>query len=702
MALSRDIKTDYEEFWLRGKDAWSPYWHNAERGLKAVANKSWTDKEIRILERQGREALEFPFIRSYVNLFSGHFRDNMKSLMVGPQEENDLQKSDDWTEILIYIYQHANAMQITPNVFDDIIKTGMALFGVWMDYSNDTVNGDIKFFKRSYNSFVIDPNWERLDFSDVSEVLLRDFVTREQAKVMLPMVDSEVIDEAPSYINDNKFNLLRRNNHTSFRYRDMLSYDSYYTATTRQARIILNAETGEEREILDDSIEDEDLERIIQQDREQYGSEVELITKDKQTVDLHIFLSGEHVWSGRDPTGLDTYPFRAGVCYWEPQLDDFGIKVQGIAYNLLDVQRTFNKRQCKFNDIIDSNANSGYFYKASSLVNQDSMNESGTVVNTAVKQGANIQSDFVPKQQGAPLPGWLEYMQTLPELGMKLAGINETLMGQDEGGNTQVSGRLAEVRAANGLKANRSVFDNMEILQKMVGELVLETAQRNYSPQKIERILGREPDPDFFDQNIGKFDLVTKQGIQTQSQRDAFYFELIKLREILGPEAVSSKTIMENLPMTGITKVLKDVSEQEEQAKQLQQQREQDDQLLRQLQMARIDADKALTELRKIREVKEFELAKVKASQVQENIAGAQLDKAKAIAEIKKMSDNRIIDVLRFLQEFDESKEEVDQDLAESSVAVEQITQLANETEQQPPAEQAQMPAPQEQPPGGL
>jgi hypothetical protein len=57
---------------------------------------------------------------------------------------------------------------------------------------------------------------------------------------------------------------------------------------------------------------------------------------------------------------------------------------------------------------------------------------------------------------------------------MEIPGASDELLGLSSVGDSQVSGKLAEVRASNGLKGNRGIFDNLEQTKKYVGGLVLE------------------------------------------------------------------------------------------------------------------------------------------------------------------------------------------------------------------------------------
>src|SRR3972149_5336716 len=70
----------------------------------------------------------------------------------------------------------------------DSFKSGLSLCGIRMDYSKDFVNGDISFFKRTYNSFYLDPTFESINLSDCSFAITRDLIDKQFAKQLLPFV----------------------------------------------------------------------------------------------------------------------------------------------------------------------------------------------------------------------------------------------------------------------------------------------------------------------------------------------------------------------------------------------------------------------------------------------------------------------------------------------------------------------------------
>ena len=704
MAEFQDIKSDYEEFWLRAQDVWQPFNRNAQVALQAYSGRTWTEEERKHLRLENRYPQEFNLIRPQVQLFSGYMRDNIKSTIIGPVEGSDQKTADQFSEVMRYVYDKGDANAILLNAFDDCLKTGIALVGMWIDYSQDPINGDIKFYKRSFNSFIVDPNFEKADMSDAAEVLLRDFVTREDAKSLLPFVDPKVIDDAPPFRQDNKFQMMRSYNRFYSR-RDLLSFDQYYRKVTKNQKQIVDLNTGDVIPFFGNEEEEQLMKEKLEFGRSM-GIEAELVERPIQTVELNILLSGEVVYTGPDPLGINEYPFVPTLCYFEPQLDDYALKIQGVALSLVDTQRAFNKRMIRKEDVMDTAVNTGFMYKVGEVDVED-IRQTGAGKMIPVNSALPFSEVMQPMAQGQIPPGWQEESQFLLNLGGRISGVNESLLGLDEGGNTQVSGRLAEVRAANGLRANRSIFDNFERTQKYLGSKVLKAIQVNYGPGKIERILNEQPTEQFYSQDFDRYDAVIKQGVYTQSQRDAFYFEILRLIELFGPEQIPVSLALENLPMAGASDV-QEAIKQKEQAQQQAQQMAQEEAMQQQRSSQRLtesvtQQNLALAQERRAKVISDIALAKERVAASVENRANAAYDRARTISELAELEDNRLLRVLEFARKLQQdeflAKEAEEQALGNTAQQVMDMTE--RQVEELQPTDQAEM-VQQQQTLGGL
>jgi hypothetical protein len=245
-----------------------------------------------------------------------------------------------------------------------------------------------------------------------------------------------------------------------------------------------------------------------------------------------------------------------------------------------------------------------------------------------------------------------EYQNVLDQLTLTLANVNESVIGVDEKGNTQISGRLAQVRIAQGLRSNRKIFDGFEQSQKLLGSLVLKVIQNHYPAGKVKRILGEDPTEQFYEQEFEQYDAVVKEGIRSQSQRDAYYYELVNLKREQIVD-VPQDEIVRALQMAGLSDLEEAITKQQ-QAQQQQQQAAQ------QAEINLVDATTkeklGLASERESRVVSNLSMKDEREARAQRDTAEAALDRAKAIVEISSLHEDRILKVLEFINTLEQQE----------------------------------------------
>jgi hypothetical protein len=562
--MTSDNRKEFLEFVNDSLETWGPWYGEADRDMLSYAGDNWTLAERHKLAMEGRTALEFNKVRRAVNAIDGIQRDNRLSTIIGPVEGSDQKTADQLSEVLQYVYDKDNAHYYTSAAFADVLKVGLGFVGVYMDYSKDPVYGDIRFYNRQYNTLVLDPYFTRFDLSDCAAVASRDFVTVEQAKALLPGVSDDDIESIPKGVVDARFRFQGFGVFDSIgKVKDLLTYDQYWRRVNKRARVLIDQETGEMTEWPKGDKEAEDRLKFIVAN----SDKLQLINRSVNSIEYCVFLGGQEMYAGVDPTGLDRYPFAVMLGFWEPQLSRYSLKLQGLVRSMRDAQVEYNKRHSKIIDIMDSMLNSGWIQTDGALKDPEDLLQSGQGRIITMHQGKFFGQDLhqVPPPQVPP--GLFQYQELLDNNIMELGGLNASLLGVDEGGNTQISGRLAQVRASNGIKANRNVFDQYEFSLKVLGEIVLDTIQKNYGAGKVRRIINEEPTQEFYNGSFGRFDAMIKQGVLSQSQRDAFYFELVNLKRE-GIVNIPEDVIIKNLPINGQSELLEIIEQQQQQQQQ--------------------------------------------------------------------------------------------------------------------------------------
>ena len=563
----------FNQFFYDAYRTWGVYYAAAYRDLRAYAGDNWTNLEKTKLERQNRMILELNKIRRVVNLYSGYERENRTATVCAPVEGSDVKTADQFSDILYYVYEKANADYIISEAFEHSLKTGLAIIGIYMDYSRDKVNGDIKMYWKPFNALMLDPYFTKRDLSDCDQASTRDLLSKEQIKSLLPWVDPSIIDNLPTGIRDNKYQYLGiyRQYNSTYIAKNLCTYDQYWKRINKVQKYLVDMETGVTEEFDGDGEEETILKIQLREDaarRAEMGlpPRLELITSHKRSIELNIIVSGQLLYSGPDPTGLDTYPFIPVLLYHEPLIDTFELKIQGIVRSVRDAQRQYNRRHSQIIDLMESIINTGYITKNGAVLDPNMLMQAGQGKQIVVNEGYDVNADIREISPPNIPPGYLQYQDIIDKNIMEIPGASDELLGLSSVGDSQVSGKLAEVRASNGLKGNRGIFDNLEQSRKYLGLLVMEAIQKNYSPGKIARIIGEEPTDQFFSGQFEEYDCAIKQAVKTTTQREAYYYQLLQLVALGAP--IPWADIMEVAPLQGSTKLHEVMRQQAEQAQQ--------------------------------------------------------------------------------------------------------------------------------------
>ncbi len=497
----------------------------------------------------------------------------------------------------------------------------MNLLSVWMDYRSDPVNGDIMVDNVSYNGYLIDPFFKKMDMSDCNSIWTRKYISRNQAMSILPGRESEIKNMSGWGNRDGKFQFMPE----AYNYgmQDLLIYDEFWYLNSRQQKMLCDVESGETMEWKGN---EDDLGDFLR-------TYPNIITLDQeiQTVNLAVVVQGKVMYNGPNPLGIDRYPFVPVWAYYEPQIPYFPFRVQGVVRGLRDAQYLYNRRRIIELDILESQMTSGFIYKEDALVNPKDVFLQGQGRGLALKSSANV-TDVIPIQAPQIPPSMIQLSELLGKEIGEISGVNEELLGsaQDE-----KAGVLSMLRQGAGLTTLQVLFDNLDTAQKLLGDVTLKLIQQNWTPGKVRRILGEEPSQQFYNRAFGKYDSVVEEGLNTATQKQFQFAQLMDMRTIGMPIPtdllIKSSTLQNKKELTDA----------------IQAQEQQQSQMAQQQQLAQIEVLKAQIEDLKSRALANEGLGIERASRVQENRALA----IERLAEAQKDRDLGTLDRVKAAKE---------------------------------------------------
>ncbi len=652
LEFHQDLVQDFGESYERAYQLWNTYYAEAYKDLSYYLGNQWSLEELSYLNNQRRSSFTYNKIFRLINLVLGRYSDTMRGYNVAPIENSSDLTAEIQTDALQYVMQYGSGHDIVKKAVKGSLTTGMAFVSPWMDYRDDPVSGDIKFHLDEWNAVILDPFLTKKDLSDCSFIARRKFLSRTEVISLLPEKQAE-IEALPWGSRDDKFTYMPYARQWGMQ--KLLNYNEYWRTKWETKSVLVDMETGETRQW------DGDRKRLFI--LRKMFPQLEVIKKPVRSVELGIIVEGQLLYYGKDPGGLNDYPFVPYFAVFEPSYDLYTWKIQSLVRFLRDPQTEINKRRSKKVDIIDNQLNSGWIAKTNSVTNPSSMYKSGQGQVIWLKPEAQMTD--VQRIPSANIDGSQFQLEAEFEKDMfEILGLSQENVGMSENEKIETAGILAKSRQMAGWIPMQHIFDGIWESQKLLGEKCLKLIQNNYTPEKIKLITKKDPTPEFYSKSFGRYNVVVEEGILTDTQRQSQFVQLVALKQmgILPPEG--DALIIENSNLHG-KKDLHAVVQQKNQAESQAQQQWMQMQMQNQATVtegiqSKAESDRALAAERLNKVGLDAALNMERMSRAEEERTAGALNLIKALKELDTMDlDNlqRKIDLIRTIEGKNDEKE---------------------------------------------
>lgn len=517
--IDEPIKSTMQQFYAQSIAINQSFWSEAQTDVRFYAGDQtlWNDFYGN-LPAMRRKQFCFNRIRRIVNMVSGYQRRNRKSTIVVPIENGDQATADQFTKLLMWNDQQEGVLETISEAFEGALVTGFNLLQVWVDFTSDPVSGSIRVDNCAYNSFLIDPFFRKPDLSDCNGIWKRNFLSKQQAIMLMPDRADEIIGLVGIDSRDGKFQFLPES--YNFSVNNLLTYDEFYYRTFRRATFLVDTQTGETQEWKSNN--DDALRQFLQ-----LYPQIKVFHEMVPTVNLAIIVQGKAFFNGPQPSGIDAYPFVPVLGYYQPDLAYYPYRVQGMVRGLRDAQYLYNHRRIIELDILESQISSGWKYKENALVNPEHIFLQGQGRGLALKQDAQMTD--VEKIPAADVPpSMIQLSELLGKEVQEISGVNEELLGS---AIDDKAGVLAMLRQGAGLTTLQKLFDQLDYAQKLLGKIRIQIMQNNFAPGKVARILNQDPADEFYNKSFGRYDAAVEEGFNTTTQKQLQFAQLLQLRE---------------------------------------------------------------------------------------------------------------------------------------------------------------------------
>lgn len=497
----------------------------------------------------------FNIIRQPVCSITGFQRQHRKSFSVIPLEMASQHTADQFNKLLQFSISKRHILEKFSDSIEQAITSGMVLLQPYLDFKDDPVNGvlDLKIWE--YNSFMVDPYFREPDMSDANWVWIQRFLSKKEAIAQFPEHE-ELIASMGGYSNrDGQFYFLPENYNIARN--DLLVLSYYWYRSNKKKKKLYNRETGEITEWKDKK---ENIKEYLE-----VFPFLEEIEVEVPTWNVAVVLNKSVLHIGENPLGFDECPFVPVYWDYEPWQAQYNLRVRSLVRYLRDAQFLFNRRIILNHDISESSINSGWMYYENSVVNEENIMHSGQGKHVVLKeeyrqQGIdNTARKIVPN---AVPPSDMQLADQMQQLISPLSLVTPELLGASS--EKGLAGITEMLRQGAGLTTLQKYFDQWDRSLKILGLLYVKIIQNRWTPFKVSRIIKEMPTQEFYDKNFSQYDVLPEESLNTTTQKQQQFVQLLQLREIGIP--IPTDFLLKNSTFQGKDELIESLRKSEEQA----------------------------------------------------------------------------------------------------------------------------------------
>jgi len=409
--------------------------------------------------------------------------------------------------------------------FNPMVRCGMDFVTLYVDRSEDLLNGEIGFARTPWTTCMPDPNFMQLDGSDMTYFIRREYLTQRQLEMLLPGVDPQKNLQPTEQA---MYGPAMDPGLFPVRQQDRYLVTEIYTRTFTPRTYLLSRKTGEMRQVdvARNSMEEERLRIILQQ-----MPELVPVKRQDKDVQYQIFIGEDQIYKGPEPTRCGDIPITPIMCYWDPEYEDMKWKLQGIVRSLRDSAEELNKRRSQILHIINTLAMSGWMWEQGAVTDETQFDDaSGAGVMLRLAHGGlqRVEQIVPPKFP----TGLINLEKFFEKDATDISGINAELLSMYD---KDMPGISIKLRQRQGLVIIQEIFDNLSFGKKAIGKKFMKAVQNNYEPFKIARIIGELPSPQFFTKDFERYDAIVDEADNNPTQRDAIFQKLIWFNQNVMP-----------------------------------------------------------------------------------------------------------------------------------------------------------------------
>lgn len=476
-----------------------------KQDFEFALGKQWKDEDVRRLESAGVKAMTVNKVKPMIKLISGIERQSRSDYKAFPEGTEDELLSEISTRLLKCVSKSSKLKNKTSEMFKEGMTGGLSYIEPYIDYTNDLLNGEMKFRKLSANSVLFDPSSQEYDLSDGKYLIkITQDLKKEDLLILFPDKEKQIDEMESSKIDLNKFkgDTFQARDYESFfksgtKETDQIiekGYDliEYYYKSPINVYYVLSRTQGQ----LLETQKKEEADAFILNASTQGLVDPVLVTKKTYEIRLKQVVGNTEFTDETAPT-YPRWKYYPIIPFFAERMtvdiEDTEFLIQGIVRSLRDLQEEYNKRRTQELRHLNSSVNSGMGIPKGAL-DRKNLN---IVKNLGSSAGVVFEYD-TEKSAGTTPNNWKLTPTPLSQGHAQLAaenaqdikeasGVNPDLLAND---SSDQSGRAILLKQRQGLVMVQEALDNYQQTKEILGRFILSQLGEIFTVESAMAVLG--------------------------------------------------------------------------------------------------------------------------------------------------------------------------------------------------------------------
>lgn len=515
-----------------------------------AGNQSFINQQFNFAPQYNAQKFAFNLVQQPINMVNGYLMDHQKSPMYVPIHGGDPQTTDQYTKIMVPLYETEGIQQNYLKGCELSSISGMILLQPYLDFfGDDPAQGSLKLKVWDAFSFMADPFFRQPDGSDSTVFWMQEFMDREEAKERFGEKVEGLRTYTYSGADGTNFYFLPEN-HTVFR-EDLLIVSYIWFKARRKRKRLYSASRKQFFDISPHAPVDQILYNI---------KDLREVTVPVTTWKCATVVNDRLIAVQTNP-----YTDRCPVIpvYWnyDPHMQDYNLRCRSLVFPMRSPQFLMNRRIILNHSISESTINSGYKRKVGAVANEDNLKRTDGAYDILINPEFELTD--VEKIVPSAVPASdIQLGEIMADMIFKVSGVNlENWSGQDDAGASSLA--ILMKQGAN-LMVLQKYFNQWDFAFKLLADLNLEMILNAWNPTKMQTLLGEDLSPFLYSQIFSKWQTMAEEGLHTATQKQQEFRQTLELNQALGgiipPSYIASVATIQ-----GKNKLMQMLAQQEQQ-----------------------------------------------------------------------------------------------------------------------------------------